>query len=129
MIKLIKFCIVGVANTVITLFFFYLLNKILLINYLMSTVVSYSIGMLNSYILNKQWTFYDKDRRIMIQLIKFIAVNSISLLLNLAIMHLLVGKFYIDSFVSQVFATGFSTISNYLGSKLIVFCNVNESLN
>lgn len=126
MIKLIKFCIVGAANTIITLFFFYLFNKVLLLNYLLSTVVSYSIGMLNSYILNKQWTFYDKDKRILAQLTKFIAVNGVSLIVNLMVMHLLVGKLYIDAFLSQIFATGFSTISNYLGSKLIVFRSINH---
>lgn len=129
MTKLIKFCIVGATNTIITLVFFYLFNKVLLLNYLLSTVVSYSIGTLNSYILNKQWTFYDKDKRILIQLIKFIAVNGISLAVNLIIMHLLVSKLYIDAFLSQIFATGFSTISNYLGSKLIVFRSINEGLN
>jgi Predicted membrane protein len=129
MIKLIKFCIVGAANTLITLFFFYLFNKVLLINYMISTIVSYLIGMLNSYILNKQWTFYDKDKRILIQLIKFIAVNGISLVVNLIIMHFLVSKLYIDAFLSQIFATGFSTISNYLGSKLIVFRSINEDSN
>lgn len=126
MLKLIKFCIVGAANTIITLFFFYLFNKILLINYMLSTVVSYSIGMLNSYILNKQWTFYDKDKRILIQLTKFIAVNGMSLLINLIIMHLLVSKLYIDPFLSQILATAFSTVSNYLGSKLIVFRSINK---
>jgi len=129
MVKLIKFCIVGAANTIITLFFFYLLNKILLLNYLLSTVVSYLIGMLNSFILNKQWTFYDKDKRILIQLVKFIAVNSISLAVNLIVIHLLVSKLYIDAFLSQIFATGFSTISNYLGSKLIVFRSTTEGSN
>lgn len=128
MIKLIKFCIVGAANTIITLFFFYLFNKVLLLNYLLSTIVSYSIGMLNSYVLNKKWTFYDKDKKILIQLIKFIAANGISLAVNLIVMHLLVSKLYIDAFISQVFATGFSTVSNYIGSKLIVFRDINEGL-
>ncbi|ADK16913.1 MULTISPECIES: GtrA family protein [Clostridium] len=129
MIKLIKFCIVGVANTTITLLSFYLFNKILLINYLLSTVVSYSIGMLNSYILNKEWTFCDKDKRIVLQLIEFTMVNGVSLSLNLIIMHLLVSKLYVDTFLSQVFATGFSIISNYIGSKFIVFHSINESSN
>ncbi|OAA90853.1 GtrA family protein [Clostridium coskatii] len=129
MIKLIKFCIVGAANTTITLLSFYLFNKILLINYLLSTVVSYSIGMLNSYILNKEWTFCDKDKRIVLQLIEFTMVNVVSLSLNLIIMHLLVSKLYVDTFLSQVFATGFSIISNYIGSKLIVFRSINESSN
>ena len=129
MIKLIKFCIVGAANTIITLFFFYLFNKVLLLNYLLSTIVSYSIGMLNSYVLNKKWTFYDKDKKILIQLIKFIATNGISLAVNLIVMHLLVSKLYVDAFISQVFATGFSTVSNYIGSKLIVFRDVNQGLN
>ncbi|MBC2580458.1 GtrA family protein [Clostridium sp. DJ247] len=124
--KLIKFCIVGGTNTLITLLFFYILNKVLHINYLTSSLISYICGMINSYILNKKWTFHDKDKRVILQFAKFIVVNCISLGINLLVIYMLVNKFYIDSMLSQVFATGFSTISNYVGNRLLVFPHLEQ---
>lgn len=126
MIRLMKFCIVGGINTLITLLVFYLLNKILGINYLVSSVIGYIGGMCNSYILNKRWTFHDKDEKVALQFIKFIIVNSISLGINLLIMYISVDILHLDSMLSQVLATGFSTISNYVGSKLLVFSSPME---
>ena len=121
MIKIIKFCIVGGINTLITLILFYILNKILGVNYIFSTVIGYLIGMINSYILNKKWTFHDDDKRVVFQFVKFAVVNSISLGINLLIMYIFVDKLHMDSMLSQICATGFSTLSNFIGSKVVVF--------
>jgi putative flippase GtrA len=121
MIKIIKFCIVGGINTLITLTLFYTLNKILGVNYIFSTVIGYLIGMVNSYILNKKWTFHDDNKRVVFQFAKFAVFNSISLGINLFIMYIFVDKLYLDSMLSQICATGFSTLSNFIGSKIIVF--------
>lgn len=121
MIKIIKFFIVGGVNTFITLILFYTLNKIIGVNYIFSTVIGYLAGMVNSYILNKKWTFHDDDKRIASQFAKFTVINSISLGINLLIMYILVDKLYMDSMLSQICATGFSTLSNFVGSKIIVF--------
>lgn len=121
MIKLIKFCIVGGINTLITLLIFYLLNKLLGMHYLISSTIGYIFGMINSYYLNKIWTFHDKDTRIALQFIKFIVVNVTSLSINILVMYILVDELKIDSMISQIIATGFSTISNYIGSRLLVF--------
>ena len=121
MIKIIKFCIVGGINTLITLILFYILNKILGVNYIFSTVIGYLIGMINSYILNKKWTFHDDDKRVVFQFVKFAVVNSISLGINLLIMYIFVDKLHMDSMLSQICATGFTTLSNFIGSKVVVF--------
>lgn len=126
MIKLIKFCIVGSVNTLITLVTFYILNKILQINYLTSSLLGYVLGMINSYVLNKRWTFQNRDKKIITQFIKFTVVNLISLGINLFVIYILVDKLNIDSMVSQIFATVFSTISNYAGSKILVFSSSKE---
>jgi putative flippase GtrA len=121
MIRIIKFCIVGGINTTITLSAFYLLNKIIGVNYAASTVISYSLGIINSYILNKHWTFQDLDKKVFFQLLRFITINLVSLGINLLIMYILVDKLYLDSMLSQILATGFSTVSNFLGSRILVF--------
>lgn len=127
MIKLIKFFIVGGINTLISLIVFYLFNKVLGINHMISSVIGYGSGMANSYILNKKWTFKDNDNKIFIQLMKFIAVNGISLGVNLFAMYMLVDLSHCDSMLSQIIATAFSTITNYIGSRLIVFNSISKN--
>ncbi|GAA0727688.1 GtrA family protein [Clostridium malenominatum] len=128
MIRFLKFSIVGGVNTLISLWIFYILNKLLGLNPLVSSAIGYICGMLNSYILNKKWTFKDTNSKPLLQLIKFSLVNAISLGINLLAMYVLVHNFNIDSMISQVFATGFSTISNYIGSKIFVFHYPKESI-
>ncbi len=127
MIKLIKFFIVGGINTLISLIVFYLLNKVLGVNHMISSVIGYASGMANSYILNKKWTFKNNDNKILIQLMKFIAVNGISLGVNLFAMYMLVDLSHFDSMLSQIIATAFSTITNYIGSRLIVFNSISKN--
>ncbi|KOA20690.1 GtrA-like protein [Clostridium homopropionicum DSM 5847] len=117
----IKFCLVGGTNTLLTLATFYILNTVLGINYILSSILGYCVGMVNSYILNKRWTFYDSEKIIFNQFIKFVTVNLMSLSINLLVMYTLSGKLHLNAMIAQIVATGFSIISNYIGSKLWVF--------
>jgi putative flippase GtrA len=96
---------------------------------MLSSVLGYAFGMINSYILNKKWTFNDTDKKIFLQLVKFITVNGISIGVNLLVMYILVDRIHIDSMVAQIIATGFSTSFNYIGSRVLVFNRVNHSIN
>lgn len=127
MIRFMKFCLVGGSNTLITLLTFYILNTILNVNYILSSMLGYCLGMMNSFILNKRWTFYDSEKRILPQFIRFAAVNSVSLGVNLLVMYTLVGKLSLDRMLSQIIATGFSIVSNYVGSRLWVFRDLKVS--
>jgi len=117
----IKFCLVGGTNTFLTLLTFYILNTVLGINYILSSTLGYCVGMVNSYVLNKRWTFYDSDKVILNQFVKFVTVNSMSLSINLLVMYTLSGKLHWDNMIAQITATSFSIISNYIGSKFWVF--------
>lgn len=123
--RFIKFCIVGGINTAITFCVYYLLAKIIGINYLLSSFVGYATGTLNSFILNKKWTFEDKENRVTIQLLEFTFVNLTSFGVNLFMLYTFVETLNIDKVVSQIFAMFFSTVVNYIGSKIIVFRRVN----
>jgi putative flippase GtrA len=119
--KFIKFCFVGISNTAVTFCTFYILSEIFALNYLFSSFIGYVLGVVNSFILNKTWTFHDKNSRFILQFIRFSIVNTISLGINLTIMYVCVEKFFISSIMAQVIATGFTTIVNYLGSRALVF--------
>ncbi len=120
MVRLVKFFIVGGINTLISLLTFYVLNKLLSFNYILSSVIGYVFGMTNSYILNKRWTFNDNNKKIILQLVKFTFVNVVSIGINLLTMYVLVDGLYFDSMVAQIIATAFSTSVNFIGSRTLV---------
>lgn len=61
-IPLIKFALVGVVNTLID-FAVYALLTTIGVNYILAQWISYSAGILNSYVMNRKWTFEKKEKR------------------------------------------------------------------
>jgi putative flippase GtrA len=126
--KFIKFCLVGVCNTALTFAVFYILSEVLRVNYLLGSFLGYIAGVINSFILNKLWTFQNRDKAIGMQFTRFAVVNAISLGINLFIMYICVERLHIAKMAAQIIATGFSTVTNYLGSRVLVFNTNNSSL-
>lgn len=60
-IQLLKYGIIGVMNTVVTLVAFYLLNTLLEIPYGPSNVMAYVVGVVNSFLWNRNWVFKTKS--------------------------------------------------------------------
>lgn len=55
--EFIRFCVVGVLNTVIDLGLFALLTRLVGLDPLIANVLSFTTGATNSFLLNKYWTF------------------------------------------------------------------------
>jgi putative flippase GtrA len=117
----VKFCTIGVVNTAITFSIFYFLNQIMGVNYLASSFMGYIAGVISSFSFNKSWTFNNKDSNSIFQFAKFTILNLFSLGINLLILYICVEKFLIPKVAAQIVATGFTTICNFLGSKIFVF--------
>ena len=56
-VQLLKYGVIGVMNTVITLVTFYVLNTKAEVSYGISNVVGYILGVINSFIWNRKWVF------------------------------------------------------------------------
>jgi len=57
LIKFIKFSIVGVSNTLVSLVLFYILFEFLGVYYIIASTLGYIVGLINSYFWNLRWTF------------------------------------------------------------------------
>ena len=55
--QLVRFGLVGVMNTVVTLAAIFILMEVFRLNYLLSNVCGYALGLVNSFLWNKLWTF------------------------------------------------------------------------
>ena len=88
LIKAAKFAVVGIANTLIDYGVFALLAQLLSVNVFLSQVISYSCGILNSYIFNRSWTFQSQSRFFSPALVRFLVLNLCMLALSTGILAL-----------------------------------------
>ncbi|EEL85090.1 TPA: GtrA family protein [Bacillus nitratireducens] len=124
--KFLKFGLVGVANTLITIISYVILVK-LGMNYLAANTLSYSIGVANSYYWNKNWVFQSNGKDLSI-FIKFLTVNLIVLAFNTLILFILVSKISINEFIAQIFAIGIGMMINFFLNKAWTFTQTEKSL-
>lgn len=88
--KLVRFGITGLANTLVDCLVFFLLNSVFGVNLSLSQVCGYSAGTLNSYLINRSWTFQSKQRFFSAQMIKFIAGNLLVLAVSVGLLNFFV---------------------------------------
>ena len=55
--QILKFGIVGLGNTLLTLIIIWVMTESLGCSAILSNITGYAIGIISSYIFNKQWTF------------------------------------------------------------------------
>ena len=90
LIQLLKFGIVGVANTLLTALTIWLLLKVLHYTDYLSNIIGYCIGLINSFIWNRKWTF-ENNRNVKETVFKFIVTFAISYLVQLGNLYLLLN--------------------------------------
>ena len=61
LVQLFKYGVIGVMNTLITAISFYLLNTWLGVPYGPSNIIGYVLGVINSFIWNRNWVFKNKE--------------------------------------------------------------------
>ena len=120
LINIIKFSIVGVSNTLLNFVILILLNNIG-INYILASIIAYSISIINSYFWNSRLVFkYDNKNKKSI-LIKFIILNLIGLSINAVLMATLVGVLAIKKIVAMFIVSLLVMCINYILNKIWVF--------
>jgi len=121
-IDLRKFIIIGIINTLVAYIVFLLLLNFK-INYKVANILSYIIGMINSFLFNKKWTFQFSNKTTFSLVTKFVFVNLVSLSLGLLTIIFLVEVFDFTDYFAQLFSISVSVLINYFGQKKIVFIN------
>jgi len=119
-LSLIKFALVGVVNTSIDFIIYALLTNFNL-NYIAAQCISYSAGVINSYIMNRKWTFAQKGKGSNREFFTFIAVNLITLVMTTFLLTVFYKWVGMSVLISKVLVTVISIGINYIGTKSFVF--------
>jgi len=111
---------VGGLNTAIDFFVFSLLSYLGLY-YIVAQWISYGCGVLNSYLLNRTWTFQQQGKRGKYEFLKFTSLNVFTLIVTSFLLTLFHYKFSLPLPYSKVLVTIVSVGLNYIGTRFWVF--------
>ena len=123
--ELIKFCLVGAVNTGVDFTVFTVLSNMGVL-LLVAQVVSYTCGVLNSFLLNRTWTFRGRGHSSG-QLIRFLALNLGTLTITYRLLVYFQHHLVWPLLVCKLVATVVSFVINFVGSRLWIFSSISES--
>ena len=123
-----KFLVVGAINFLVDFGIFKLLTVVFGMLIVPANIISYTTGVLNSFLLNRYWTFRIKHKFVSVHFVKFVFVNLVSLGVNILAVWVLIdlyqfndGLFGVQNLYAKLIATVFSFTVNFAGNKLLVF--------
>lgn len=118
--EFIKFLITGVINTTITLGIIFLMYNFFGIHYVLSNAIGYVLGFINSFLMNKFWTFKSKGSLIK-QFFVFLKVFLVCYLFQLAFLYYFSEELLLEKNISQILSMIIYTIANFLFNKFLTF--------
>ncbi|MGM5485372.1 MAG: GtrA family protein [Nanobdellota archaeon] len=120
--RFIKFAIVSGIGMVVNLSVLYLLTDIFNVFYLLSESVAFVMAATNNFLLNNRWSFrqWHKGNN-KIKYMKFMAIASLCLVLNLSALYALTDLVGIYYMYSQVIASILVLLTSFTLNSLWTF--------
>ena len=121
-VKFVRFAITGVVNTLVDIGVAALVRYLFHDDYL-AQAVGYFCGIINSYVVNRSWTFRkERDRFFSAQLAKFLVVNGLTLGISLGATWLFHTKLGIEPWIiMKLLVTAVTRVVNFTLSNLWAF--------
>jgi len=123
-IQFLKFAIIGVLNFMTTIIVYTLLTRFIPFFFLklpLSEGLSYAAGMIVSFKFNRRWTFREYWKTNYKEVLRFLATNAFSLVLNVLIFHILTSTVELYDIISVFVSAIFTVAWNFILSKYWVF--------
>lgn len=119
--QFLRFCMIGGLNTAIQYVVFLVLFRVFGFYMVASSAVGYLAGILNSYLLNRRFTFQVANRWSPAEFLRFFLINLVAMGVNLGLLKVLVARFSVLPEIAQVVAIGGSLVVNFAGNKWWTF--------
>jgi len=117
---LIRYLLVGVANTLVGLSTIYFAMYFLQLDIVKANMVGYLIGILLSFKLNKTWTFRSSDH-VASSFIRYLLVLAVAYVANLATVLFANTHFDLNPYIAQALGIIPYTAIGFLGSRYFAF--------
>jgi len=120
-----RFFTVGASGFLINFIVSYLLaNVVSNVWYLQATLVGIMVSITTNFVLNKVWTFEDRDfsfRHFFKQYLTFLAFCSFGVVIQLSLVFVFVENFHIQYGISLIMAVCVASLGNFLLNKKFTF--------
>ncbi len=120
-LQFIKFGMVGVVNTSISLAIYYIVIYFNSDLYLVGSIFGFLVSTLNAYILNSKFVFKSKENKGKSTLIRTYIAYIFGLLLQTFLLYLFVDILLIGKNLAPIICLFITTPTNYLTNKLWVY--------
>jgi len=119
-VQFIKFGIVGISNTLLTLVVYTVLLKVFGVWYLAASAIGFAAGATNGFLLNRRWTFREHVGDALTP-VRWAIVQSSGLGINEGLLYLFVGQVHLDKLLAQVCATAVVTLTTFSANRAWTF--------
>jgi putative flippase GtrA len=119
MAQWLRFAAVGATNTLLSWCVYAGLVRLGL-HYLLGSGLAFALGVVNSYALNRRWTFRSRHRRGP-ELVRFVAVQCVGLGLDLGLLYVLVDRVGIHHLIAQALVFPAASAVTFLLSRQWAF--------
>ena len=118
--EIINYLIAGVLTTIVSIGSYALLSKILHIDYITSSILSFIISVSFAYYVNKKYVFRSNNQSLR-EMFLFFKYRILSLLIDLLLMIILVSVLFLDDLIAKIIVQVVVVILNYVFSKILIF--------
>jgi putative flippase GtrA len=119
-VQFVKFGIVGVSNTLLSLAIYTILLKVFGVWYIAASGIGFTIGAVNGFLLNRRWTFEDHVGDAFTP-VRWGVVQGSGLLLDLLLVYICVQDLEIDKLISQGIATAIVVVVTFAANRAWTF--------
>ena len=124
--EIIRYLIVGVLTTVVSLIIYYgltltILNPLNAIELQIANVISWIGAVLFAYFTNRKYVFQKNDKSTLKEFLSFTISRVGTLLVDMILMYLLVSVIKFNDKIAKLFVQFVVIVLNYILSKFFVF--------
>ena len=121
-IQLIRYLFAGGVAFVVDVSILYVLTEFAHIHYMISSTISFTVGLIISYLISILWVFDEKRiEKKTVELTVFAAIGGVGLVLTSSFMWLFTSILLLHYLFSKILTTAIVFLWNFLAKKRILF--------
>lgn len=122
--KLLRYLMSGGMAAAVNFVFLYIFTEWVGLYYLISVVVAFIIAVVVSFLLQKYWTFQDRESRdVRRQMMMYVSVATINTVINTFLVYVFVEYGGLHYMFGQFFASGIIALESFFVYKFFIFKN------
>lgn len=118
--EIIRYLIIGVLTTIVSLVTYYILSRILCVNYYFSNILSWICAVAFAFFCNRIIVFRSTSN-ILLSLAKFLVTRIFSLLEEMALLWFMLEILVVNDLISKFIIQFIVIVTNYVTGKFLAF--------